>query len=66
MILINLLSNAFKFTPNNGSITIKLEVKGDPDKDAIFNKYFEPIENYLEISIADTGMGIPLSSGVKW
>jgi signal transduction histidine kinase/DNA-binding response OmpR family regulator/ligand-binding sensor domain-containing protein len=60
-ILINLLSNAFKFTPNNGNITIKLSVSGDIDKDAVFNKYFEPIDNYLEIAVADTGMGIPPS-----
>jgi signal transduction histidine kinase/ligand-binding sensor domain-containing protein/AraC-like DNA-binding protein len=64
-ILINLLSNAFKFTPNNGSITMKLEIKGDKNKDALFNDYFEPIENYLEISITDTGMGIPLAKKDK-
>ncbi|WP_282124710.1 hybrid sensor histidine kinase/response regulator transcription factor [Algibacter mikhailovii] len=58
-ILINLISNAFKFTPNNGSIIVKLEIKGDKNKDSIFNKTVEPVENYVKISITDTGMGIP-------
>ena len=57
-ILINLLSNAFKFTPNNGSITIKTEIKGESNKDAIFNKNKEPVLNYLKISIIDSGTGI--------
>ncbi|MEP3384665.1 MAG: response regulator [Flavobacteriaceae bacterium] len=60
-ILINLLSNAFKFTPNEGSITMKLEIKGDKTKDTVFSKNYEPLDNYLEISIIDTGMGIPSS-----
>ncbi len=64
-ILINLLSNAFKFTPNNGSITLKLEIKGNKNKDTIFNDYNEPIENYLKISITDTGMGIPFEKKDK-
>jgi signal transduction histidine kinase len=44
-ILVNLLSNAIKFTSANGQITIKAEVgeKGD----------------FLEISVRDTGIGIP-------
>lgn len=39
----NLLSNAFKFTPENGTIDITVEVT----------------ENTVEIAIADTGIGIP-------
>lgn len=42
-ILFNLLSNAFKFTPENGSISISLSAD---DKNAI-------------ITVTDTGMGIP-------
>ncbi|WP_372744578.1 sensor histidine kinase [Lutibacter sp.] len=40
----NLLSNAIKFTPNNGKITILSKKVND---------------NYLEIRIEDTGVGIP-------
>lgn len=43
MILKNLLTNASSFTPNKGSISIKLNAKG----------------NFLQFSIADTGIGIP-------
>lgn len=39
----NLLSNAFKFTPEGGTITLKIEVK----------------ESNLYFSITDTGIGIP-------
>lgn len=38
----NLLSNAFKFTPEGGTITLKMEVK----------------ENNLYFSVSDTGIGI--------
>jgi len=44
-ILYNLLSNALKFTPENGSVTLYIS-KND-------------IENKLLISVADTGLGIP-------
>lgn len=46
-ILFNLLSNAFKFTPENGSVSVGLDVKVvDGSK-------------YLEINVRDTGIGIP-------
>jgi signal transduction histidine kinase/ligand-binding sensor domain-containing protein/DNA-binding response OmpR family regulator len=43
-ILSNLLSNALKFTPQNGSVTLSLR-KPDPDR--------------IEMTIHDTGIGIP-------
>ena len=42
-IVSNILSNAFKFTPQNGKITISLN----------------EIDNYVLIKIRDTGIGIP-------
>ncbi len=44
-ILVNLLNNAIKFTPNNGKVT--LELHGDE------------IKRVANISIIDTGIGIP-------
>jgi signal transduction histidine kinase/DNA-binding response OmpR family regulator len=47
-IISNLLSNAFKFTPENGSVTIKICKNTGTEHDG-----------FLEIVIADTGIGIP-------
>jgi signal transduction histidine kinase/ligand-binding sensor domain-containing protein/CheY-like chemotaxis protein len=51
-ILFNLLSNAFKFTPENGSVTVNVQVErkipGARDED----------ETVLTIAITDTGIGI--------
>jgi two-component system cell cycle sensor histidine kinase PleC len=48
-ILLNLLSNALKFTPRGGRVTIRAEVVEDPrDRDA----------DRVRLSVADTGIGI--------
>ena len=46
-ILFNLLSNAFKFTPENGSVAVELNASKTTDN------------TMLEIKIKDTGIGIP-------
>ncbi|WP_417887737.1 two-component regulator propeller domain-containing protein [Zunongwangia sp.] len=49
-IIFNLLSNAFKFTPSEGKITIAITVKKSKNK---------PTQSHcLEITISDTGIGI--------
>ncbi|MBX2841962.1 MAG: response regulator [Flammeovirgaceae bacterium] len=45
-ILFNLLSNAFKFTPNGGEVLIKIFTKSEEEKD------------YLAIEVIDSGKGI--------
>ncbi len=50
-VLINLLSNAFKFTPENGEITITLRTGSDPTVETELKEYFEVI-------ISDSGIGI--------
>lgn len=47
-IIFNLLSNAFKFTPAGGSVTLAINITGD--KEAGF---------MLTIKVSDTGIGIP-------
>jgi signal transduction histidine kinase/DNA-binding response OmpR family regulator/ligand-binding sensor domain-containing protein len=48
-ILTNLLSNAFKFTPEKGSITVNFTFSDSADKATAF----------AELSVKDTGIGIP-------
>ena len=45
-VLFNLLSNAFKYTPEKGNISVALQT------------YTEDIHKYLTIDVSDTGMGI--------
>jgi signal transduction histidine kinase/ligand-binding sensor domain-containing protein/DNA-binding response OmpR family regulator len=46
-ILFNLLSNAFKFTPQGGAITVNVHVSESEEK------------AWMEIKVEDTGIGIP-------
>lgn len=53
-VLFNLLSNAFKFTPENGSIKVHLDVVEKTDR-----------TKSLEIKVIDTGIGIPMEKHDK-
>ena len=57
-ILINLISNAFKYTPDGGFIRVELFI---PDENAL-----EPgCDPQVEIRVCDTGVGIPPESQEK-
>jgi CheY-like chemotaxis protein/CHASE3 domain sensor protein/putative methionine-R-sulfoxide reductase with GAF domain len=55
-ILRNLLSNAFKFTPNRGSVTLNISTV--PDYTVLKNKNLTP-NKCLAFSVIDSGIGIP-------
>jgi len=52
-IIVNLLSNAFKHTPNGGSVAVRLTIVEAEEKK--LKPYFE---KYVEITVEDTGEGI--------
>jgi len=58
IIIYNLLSNAFKHTPSGGYIQMKLEIRKN-DNHLNSGVLKTKNDNYIEISISDTGKGIP-------
>lgn len=60
-ILYNLLSNAMKFTPQEGQIGLEAEILTDlssPDLGAFTSSAMEIAETYLVLRVRDTGIGI--------
>ncbi len=56
-ILLNLLSNAFKFTPVDGKVTVTVLIDGSDNQDE--NAGAIPQNSHLIIKVQDTGIGIP-------
>ena len=56
-ILFNLISNAFRYTPDFGTISLKLDVKN-----ASSVPHQGSADKYVEIKLSDSGIGIPKDS----
>lgn len=50
-VMMNLLSNAFKYTHDDGKIEMNVEVGTDDNEKG-------PLHNYVEVSVSDTGIGL--------
>ncbi|MVM31453.1 response regulator [Spirosoma sp. HMF4905] len=57
IVLTNLLSNSFKFTPEGGKIRLQVSVIGSPGEAAVFQKH-TLLNNYLQLTIRDWGVGM--------
>ena len=57
-IIYNLLSNAFKFTPNEGWVRIRL-TSVYPDQSEAMDQLENKAKQYLGIRVTDNGIGIP-------
>ncbi len=58
-IVYNLLSNAFKYTPENGSITVQMRLVGNEKHTIRKEEDAGGFKKLVEIKVQDTGIGIP-------
>lgn len=63
-VLMNLLSNAYKFTAEDGCISVRLSTKGREGEAAVFDEQGRLEDNYLLIEVIDNGAGMS-SSEIK-
>ena len=57
-IVYNLLSNAFKFTPDSGSVTLRIDDGASATLPEALKVDFD-VSNYVVLQVKDTGPGIP-------
>ena len=58
-IIYNLMSNAFKFTPDNGRIEVSMSIQLNTEESGRQKGKPKSFDEYVEIRIKDTGIGIP-------
>ncbi len=58
-VVYNLLSNAFKYTPSGGSVTLGARTGNAAEVGGLFPGRQPKEGNYLIVSVSDTGIGVP-------
>jgi signal transduction histidine kinase/ligand-binding sensor domain-containing protein/DNA-binding response OmpR family regulator len=58
-IITNLLSNAFKFTPEGGKVEVEIKIKERYTEDKLISDRSNLYGHLVEIIVSDTGIGIP-------